>query len=96
MNKDEILKSLSEHRKKLDDFGVKSIALFGSVVRDESRPGSDVDILVEFQEKASFDQYMELKFFLQDLLGCSVDLVTHRALKPRVRPYVEREALYVT
>jgi predicted nucleotidyltransferase len=96
MKRDDVVKLLAEQRQKFARFGVKSLALFGSVARDEDQPGSDVDILVEFQGRATFDRYMEFKFFLEDLLGCRVDLVTSKALKPRMRPYVEREALYVT
>ncbi len=55
-----------------------------------------MDILVEFSGPATFDGYMDLKFFLEDLLGCKVDLVTQKALKPRLRPYVAKDAIYVT
>jgi predicted nucleotidyltransferase len=96
MSKDEVLKLIRSHKKELDSFNVKSLALFGSAARDESSALSDVDILVEFQDKATFDQYMKLKFFLEDTLGCPVDLVTRKALKPRIRDSVEREALHVT
>ena len=97
MNKNEILEILRTHRDELRKrFGVKSLAIFGSVARDEAGPDSDVDILVEFEGRATFDRYMGLKFFLEDLLGRRVDLVTRKALKPRMRPYVEREAIYVT
>ena len=75
---------------------MKSLAVFGSVARGEAGPESDVDILVEFEGRATFDRYMGLKFFLEDLLGRRADLVTRKALKPRLRPYVEREAIYVT
>lgn len=96
MTKDEVLRLIRSHKKKLDSFNVKSLALFGSVARDESHVLSDIDILVEFQGKATFDQYMKLKLFLEDTLGCSVDIVTRKALKPRIRESVEREALRVT
>ena len=96
MNRNDVLRLLTRHRPEFAHFGVKSLAIFGSVARGESQPDSDVDILVEFGGRATFDQYMSLKFYLEDLLGCSVDLVTSKALKPRLRPYVEREALYVT
>ena len=97
MKRDEILKTLRVHKDELRQrFGVKSLAVFGSVARGEARPDSDVDILVEFEGRATFDRYMGLKFFLEDLLGRRVDLVTRKALKPRMRPYVEREAIYVT
>lgn len=95
MNRDEILKCLAEHREELAGFGVKSLALFGSVVRGEAGPDSDLDFLVEFEGPATFDQYMNLKFFLEELLGRPVDLATRKALKPRLKPYVEREAVYV-
>ncbi len=97
MDKEEILKRLRRHRKELiARFGVKSLAVFGSVARGEAAVGSDVDILVEFSGPATFDDYMDLKFFLEDLLGCKVDLVTQKALKPRLRPYVAKDAIYVT
>ena len=95
MNRDEILKCLAEHREELAGLGVKSLALFGSAARGEAGPDSDLDFLVEFEGSATFDQYMNLKFFLEELLGRPVDLVTHKALKPRLKPYVEREAVYV-
>ena len=96
MNKDRIIQVLVEHREELERLGVKSLAVFGSVARGEARVDSDIDVLVEFRGPATFDGYMELKFFLEKLLGRKVDLVTRKALKPRLRPYVEREAIYVT
>lgn len=72
------------------------MAVFGSVARDEARPDSNVDILVEFGEPATFDRHMGLKIYLEDLLGFRIDLVTQRALKPCAQPYVEREAVYIT
>jgi predicted nucleotidyltransferase len=95
MSRDAVIKLLTEHQKDLTRLGVKSLALFGSVAREESRADSDIDLLVEFEGKATFDKYMGLKFFLEDLLQRRVDLVTRKALKPRLRPYVEKEALYV-
>ena len=95
MRRNEILLLLHEYQNETQKFGVKSLALFGSVARDEAREQSDIDILVEFDSPPSFDRYMGLKFYLEDLLGVRVDLVTLRALKPRVRPYVEQEAVYV-
>ena len=95
MTRDEALRLLGERRDELEPFGVRSLALFGSVARDEATPGSDVDILVEFEGTATFDRYMDLKFHLQDVLGRPVDLVTRKALKPLLAPYVARDALYV-
>lgn len=95
MKRENVLRILSAHREELKNFQVKALALFGSVARDEATAKSDVDLLVEVEGGATFDRYMELKFFLEDCLGCRVDLVTRDALKPRVRPQVEREAIHV-
>lgn len=79
----------------MKQFGVASLAIFGSVARDQAGPQSDVDILVEFDDIATFDRYMGLKIFLEDLLGVPIDLVTPRALKPGLRPLIEHEAIDV-
>jgi len=71
-------------------FAVKSIGVFGSVIRGEDSPDSDVDILVEF-DVPSFDHYMELKFYLEDRLGRTVDLVLKGSLKPALRERILRE-----
>jgi hypothetical protein len=95
MRRDDVLRILREDKTGLDQFGVASLAVFGSVARDEAGPESDVDILVEFAGAATFDRYMGLKIYLEDLLGSPIDLATPRALKPRVRPVIEHEAIYV-
>lgn len=71
-------------------FGVRSLGVFGSIVRDEASPDSDVDILVEF-DTPSFDRYMDLKFYLEDLLDRPVDLVLKSSLKPALRDRILRE-----
>lgn len=77
------------------DFGVRRISLFGSTARDEAREDSDLDILVEFDVVPALDAFVGLKFFLEDQSGRKVDLVTPDALKARMRPMVEREAIDV-
>ncbi|PMR81794.1 DNA polymerase subunit beta [Halomonas urumqiensis] len=77
------------------EYGVRSLALFGSMSRDEARDDSDIDILVSFDGPAISARYFGVQFYLEDLLGHSVDLVTDKALRPELRPYVEREALCV-
>jgi len=76
-------------------FGVQRLALFGSTARDEATPDSDIDILVEFTDKADSKRYFGLLFYLEDKLGCPLDLVTDKALRPELRPYIEKEAIYV-
>lgn len=95
MRRDKALSVLRASQGQLGQFHVKSLALFGSVARDEAGPESDLDLLLEFDGPATFDLYMGLKLFLEDLLGCRVDLVMRKALKPRMLPYVEREAVRV-
>lgn len=76
-------------------FGVKKIGVFGSMVRGEANEESDVDVLVEFEStKKSFDNFMELSFFLEDLFAKKVDLITTSGLDKYVRPYVEREVVW--
>jgi len=95
MGRDDVVRRLAAHKQALTGMGVRSLSLFGSVARDEATAGSDVDILVDFGEPASFDTYMDLKFYLEELLGARVDLVTERGLKPGVRPYVQQDAIRV-
>ena len=82
MKRAELLKEIAGHKNELASFGVKSLAIFGSNARDEAKPGSDLDVLVEFQGKATFSRYIKLRFYLQDLIGCPVDLVTRKAIRP--------------
>jgi uncharacterized protein len=76
-------------------FGVTDIALFGSTVRDTARPDSDIDVLVAFDGPATSERYFGVQFFLEDLLGRAVDLVTDKALRAELRPFIEKEAIHV-
>ena len=73
--------------------GVRRLAIFGSAARDEMTDDSDLDFLVEFS-KISFDAYFDVKFYLEKLFGCTVDLVMADTVKPRLKPYIEKEAVY--
>lgn len=77
------------------DFRVRRLALFGSTARDEASAESDLDVLVEFDVVPALDAFVGLKLFLESKTGRKVDLVTPDALKPRMRPAVEREAVNV-
>ncbi len=96
MDRNKTLKRLKTHMPELKKrFGVLDLALFGSTSRDAAGPGSDIDILVVFNGPATSRQYFGLQFYLEDLLGAPVDLVTDKALRPELRPHVEREAIHV-
>ena len=93
MNAIEILKKNENSIKK--KYGVKKIGVFGSFARGEGKKGSDVDILVDFKNGCkTFDNYMELKFFLEDLFSRSIDLVTMEALRPQLKDDILQEVVY--
>lgn len=89
----EILQLLEQNAPAIRRYGVRSLGLFGSGARGTAREGSDLDFVVEF-ETTSFDSYMDLKAFLERLLGCRVDLVLRDTIKPRLREIILRETLY--
>jgi uncharacterized protein len=93
--RDELIARLQSHRDDFQRLGVRYLGLFGSVARGEATEESDVDVLVEFEGGGNFDAYMDLKFLLEDILQRRVDLVTRAALRPGLRPYVERDVLDV-
>jgi predicted nucleotidyltransferase len=96
MNRTDVLQQLAASKPELFRLhGVTRLALFGSVARDSARADSDVDILVSFDGPAASSRYFGVQFFLEDLLGRRVDLVTDKALRPELRPYIEREAVHV-
>jgi len=96
MKKSEVLKLLNAHKAKLaKQFGVTALALFGSTARDTASSDSDIDILVNFDGPATSKRYFGVQFYLKDLLGRPVDLVTEKALRSELRPYIEQEAVYV-
>jgi predicted nucleotidyltransferase len=96
MRRDEVLHLLQDHSDEVKErFGVRSLRLFGSVARDHASDHSDVDILVAFEDQPTFRGYMDLRIFLEDLLGIDVDLVTETGLKDHARSSVERDAIRV-
>jgi hypothetical protein len=96
MKRQQALSLLESHRDEIRRrFSVRRLALFGSTARDDAREDSDVDVLVQFEGSATFDGYIALLSYLEQLLGRKVDLVTEGGLKPRVRPFVERDLIRV-
>jgi hypothetical protein len=86
----EIMSLLKKHKDLLKKYKVKRIGLFGSYVRGEQKKRSDIDFLVEFEEP-NFDNFMDLIFYLEDLLRKKVELITNGSLSPYIEPYVEKE-----
>jgi hypothetical protein len=96
MKKQQVVQKLVELKPQLQKrFGVIRLSLFGSTVRNEADADSDVDIIVTFDGPATSARYFGVQFLLEDELGCPVDLVTDKALRPELRPYIEREAMNV-
>ena len=96
MNRDRTIELLSQSKAELRDrFGVTRLALFGSISRNMAQSDSDVDILVDFDGPATSKRYFGVQFYLEDLLGRPVDLVTEKALRPELRPYIEQEKVNV-
>lgn len=76
-------------------YRVTRLALFGSTARDAARSDSDIDILVGFDGPATSERYFGVQFYLEDLFGTPVDLVTEKALRAELRPVIEKEAVHV-
>ena len=94
MRRAEALAILDAHRTDLEPFGVKSLAIFGSVARNEAGPDSDVDILVEFNRPIGMFGFLDFKEYLESILGQTVDLVMRDAVKPRLRDRILAEAVH--
>lgn len=88
----EIKTILYSHKKQLSDLGTRHLAIFGSASRDEAKESSDIDILVDFDAKKGIFVFADLKFFLEDILGTDVDLVSKRALHPALKKRILHEA----
>lgn len=94
MRRDDALLLLTAHRDELRALRVKSLAVFGSVARDEARPDSDVDVLVELERPVGLFGFVEIQQYLERLLGRRVDLTTPDALKRQLRDRILSEAVY--
>ncbi|PYS92149.1 MAG: nucleotidyltransferase [Acidobacteria bacterium] len=96
-NKEEAFRLLHENNRQLRAFGVRRYAIFGSFARGEQDSQSDIDVLVEFEAgEKTFDNFIRLSFFLEELFGRKVDLVTPESLSPYIGPHILREAEYAT
>ena len=95
LTKKDIVRILQDNIEDIQAYGVKSIGIFGSFINFTQNRKSDIDILVEFREgKKVFDNYIELKFYLEKLFHRKVDLVIKDALKPAIKQNVLKEVAY--
>jgi uncharacterized protein len=96
MNRARALELLTQSKPVLATrYGVTQLALFGSTARDAAQSDSDIDILVAFDGPATSERYFGVQFYLEDLLGCEVDLVTEKALRAELKSFIEKEAVRV-
>lgn len=96
MNRSRVLELLTRSKPTLAArYGVTGLALFGSTARNDARADSDIDILVAFDGPATSERYFGVQFYLEDLFGCKIDLVTKKALRVELRPFIEKEAVRV-
>ena len=94
MKRDEVLALLAGYRAELNKYGVKSLAIFGSVARNEATEESDIDILVEFSQPVGLFEFVRIKAHLEKILNRPVDLVTPEALKKQLKEQILKEAVY--
>ena len=91
MNRQQALETLTKHKPELvKRFDITRLAIFGSTVRNEAKPDSDIDIIVDFDSPATSKQYFGMHFYVEDLLATPVDLVTVKAMRPELRPFIEK------
>jgi len=96
MNRTRALELLAQSKPVLAErYGVTDLALFGSTVRQTARSDSDLDVLVAFDGPATSERYFGVLFYLEDLFGSTVDLVSEKGLRPELRPFIEKEAVHV-
>ena len=94
--KKDIVTALLRHQAQIQALGVKRLGLFGSFVREQQTPQSDVDLLVEFKQgQKTFDHFMQLAFLLEEILQRHVELVTSESLSPHIGPHILKEVEYV-
>jgi uncharacterized protein len=93
LQKDDVIELLNSYKPSLQEFKVKSLLIFGSVARDEANAESDVDLLVEFEQTIGLFTFVRLQRYLENILGCKVDLVTPDSLKEDLREVVLQETI---
>lgn len=95
LNKDSILQTLAAHKLQLAAFGVNQIGLFGSYVRHEANENSGIDLLVDIRkDKKTFNNFLSLNYYLEELFGKKVELITNQSLSPFIGPHILKTVEY--
>lgn len=94
MDREEVIQTLKQNNARFQHHGIERLAIFGSTAVGDTRPDSDLDILVRFKPaEKSFDNFMEVRFLLEELFpGVTIDLVLENALKPAIRERILSQA----
>lgn len=94
--KQELIEKIQNAQQQIRNYGVKRIGIFGSFVYNQANENSDIDFLIEFfPEQKNFDNFMDLAFYLENLLGRKIELVTPQSLSKYIGPYILKEVEYV-
>ena len=97
LNKHTILQTIAANKQQLEDFGVIKIGLFGSFVRNQANDSSDIDFLVDIEkDRKTFKNFMMLNYYLEDLFGRKVDLITLQSLSPYIGPHILKTTEFVS
>ena len=95
-DKNDLLAAITANKSSIERYGVIRIGLFGSFVRNEQKNNSDIDLVVEFKDgKKNYNNFIHLAFYLDELLGRKVELVTPQSISPYIKPYIMQEIEYV-
>lgn len=96
LDKEEIKRRIGENKEKLRELGVRKIGVFGSYARNEQKKGSDIDLLVDFEDgKKTYRNFYNLANLTEDILGADVDLLTPQSISSYILPHIERDIDYV-
>jgi len=96
LDKNSIQETLKNHKVDINSFGVETIHIFGSVARNDAKSSSDLDVLVKFKPgKKNFDNFMNLTFFLEDVFGVKVDLITIDSINGSFKKSVEEDSILI-
>ena len=96
LDKKNLFALIIQNKEKINSFGVISLGVFGSFVRNEQNENSDIDLLVEFKDgEKTYKNFIRLVFYLEEIFGRKVELLTPKSISPYIQPYIMKEIEYV-